>query len=391
MAHRIDIRYPVDELQRNQRRFEQTYRFEFFDRVPVLLGIEPRYLLHARGISFKEYFSDAKTQLLHQLENIKWRIENISDDWFAKQELVIAPDFQNVTNASGCGCEIFWQEDETPHALPCIATLDEMNTYKPPPWEKTLWGKRAEWFLVMRELAEHDFDVRLNGERIPVRVTMAINGDSPFMSAVEMAGVAFYSWLLEDPGACHEFLRKITDRYIEVESRYREILGKPMNSGLNYSDDSAQVISLKQYREFCVPIGRRMYDAFGCDRFDGRLMHLCGRNVHLHPALLNDLHITMLHGFGSANKPEEMSLLAGKVVLQGNLDPMTLYQGSPDEIETETMHLLELLAPAGGLILGDGFNVVPGTSLRSLEVVKRASKQYGVPRQSMDPIPVHGG
>ena len=162
-----------------------------------------------------------------------------------------------------------------------------------------------------------------------------------------------------------------------------------MNDGLNYSDDSAQVISLKQYREFCVPIGQRLYGIFGCDRADGRLMHLCGRNVHLHPALLEDLHITMLHGFGSANKPEEMILLAGKVVLHGNIDPMTLYEGTLDEIEAETMHNLEVLAPSGGLILGDGFNVVPGTPLASLEAVRKASEQYGVPRQSRAPVPVH--
>jgi hypothetical protein len=65
MNYRVDIRYPADEIVRNRRRLESTYRFEFFDRVPVLLGIEVRYLLQARGISFSEYFSDPHTQLIH--------------------------------------------------------------------------------------------------------------------------------------------------------------------------------------------------------------------------------------------------------------------------------------------------------------------------------------
>jgi len=39
MNYRVDIRYPADEIVRNKRRLESAYQFEFFDRVPVLLGI----------------------------------------------------------------------------------------------------------------------------------------------------------------------------------------------------------------------------------------------------------------------------------------------------------------------------------------------------------------
>ncbi len=381
MNYRIDIRYPAEEIIRNKRRLESTYQFEFFDRVPVLLGIEARYILHERSITFSEYFSDPRTQLIHQLENIKWRIENIPDDWLTTESITVSPDFQNVTNASGCGCEIFWQENETPHTHQRFTKIEEMCRFEFPEWRSTLWGKKLEWYQKMSTLVE-DVEVILNGERIPVHVSLSINGDSPFMTAVELAGANFYMWLLEDADACLGFLHRITDRYVEVETAYRKLSNRPLRDGLNYSDDSAQVISLKQYRMFCVPIARRLYDIFGSDRFDGRLMHLCGRNVHLHPALLNDLGITLLHGFGSANTPGEMSLLAGKVILQGNIDPMTLYQGSVADVETETQKILEILGPSGGLILSDGFNVVPGTSLEMLATVKETSQRFGIPRQA---------
>ncbi len=381
MNYRVDIHYPADEIVRNRRRLESTYRFEFFDRVPVLLGIEVRYLLHARGISFNEYFSDPQTQFIHQIENIKWRVENIPDDWLTVDAITVSPDFQNVANASGCGCEVLWQEVETPRTIQRLMTLDEMCHYELPVWRSTLWGKKVEWYFAMKELADN-VDVRLNGERIPVNVALSISGDSPFMSAVELAGASFYEWLVEAPDACQEFLQRIAERYVVVETEYRNITGRPIRDGLNYSDDSAQVISLKQYREFCVPIARRLYDIFGCDRFDGRMMHLCGRNVHLHPALLNDLNITLLHGFGSANRPEEMHLLAGKVILQGNIDPITLYQGSATDVEAETGRLLEILGPYGGLVLSDGFNVVPGTPIDMLEAVRNTSKRFGIPRKA---------
>lgn len=381
MLYTADIRYPHNEIERNKKRLERASAFQWLDRAPVLLGVEARYLLHERGVTFAEYFSDPKTQLIHQIENTKWRIENIPDDWFTEPKITVAPDFQNVTNASGCGCEIFWQEDETPQAVQRIATIDEMARYQLPEWKTTLWGKRLEWYLTMKALTE-EIEIRLNGERIPIHVTVSINGDSPFMSAVELAGSHFYSWLIEAPEECQRLLGTITERYIEVETEYRKVSGRPIRDGLNYSDDSAQVISLAQYKKFCVPVGKKLYDRFGCDRYDGRMMHLCGRNVHLHEALLNDLHITMLTGYGSANAPEEMKLLAGKVILHGNIDPLTLYQESALAVENETMHVLEVLAPYGGIILGDGFNIVPGTPRSILEAIRTTSERFGLPKHN---------
>lgn len=378
MLHRIDIQYPTSEMEKSRKRMEAAYRFEWFDRAPVLLGIEARYLLHERGVTFAEYFSDPKTQLIHQLENLKWRIENIPDDWFTRPVITISPDFQNVTNANGCGADIYWQESETPQAIQCITTLDELVAYTLPDWRETLWGKKLGWFFEMKRLSE-DVHVSLNGERIPIRVTIGINADSPFMTAVDLVDSSFYNWILEAPEECLSFLRKITDRFIEVETEFRKISGRPAHDGLCYSDDSAQVISLEQYREFCVPVGNRLYDMFGNDRHDGRMMHLCGRNVHLHDALLNDLHITQLTGYGSGNAPDEMGVLAGKVLLHGNVDPMTLYKGSAHDVERETSRILEVLADRGGIILGDGFNVVPASPLANLEAVRKASERFGVP------------
>ena len=380
MLHNVNIQYPLCEIEKSRKRLEAAYRFKWFDRAPVLLGIEARYLLHERGVTFAEYFTDPKTQLIHQLENLKWRIENIPDDWFTTPVLTVSPDFQNVTNSSGCGCDVFWHETETPQAIQRISSLDELENYVLPDWRDTLWGKRLGWYYEMKRLVE-DVDVRLNGERIPVQVTLGINADSPFMAAVDLAGPNFYTWMLEAPEACKWFLERITDRYIEVETEFRKVSDRLLNDGLNYSDDSAQIISLEQYREFCVPVGQRLYGLFGNNLHSGRTMHLCGRNVHLHEALLDDLQITLLGGYGSGNLPEEMSYLKGKIILLGNIDPLTLFEGNPQSVEAETMRILKALAPSGGIVLGDGYNVVPASPLANLEAVRKTSQAFGVPTE----------
>lgn len=40
-----------------------------------------------------------------------------------------------------------------------------------------------------------------------------------------------------------------------------------------------------------------------------------------------------------------MTTLAGKVLLHGNISPMTLLEGTPHDVEEETLHLLDVLAP----------------------------------------------
>jgi uroporphyrinogen-III decarboxylase len=87
----------------------------------------------------------------------------------------------------------------------------------------------------------------------------------------------------------------------------------------------------------------------------------------------------MLTGYGSDNTPAEMHALAGKVLLHGNISPMTLFEGTAGAVAAETRTLLESLAPFGGIILGDGFNVVPGSLLENLEAIRKTCQEYRVP------------
>jgi uroporphyrinogen-III decarboxylase len=74
--------------------------------------------------------------------------------------------------------------------------------------------------------------------------------------------------------------------------------------------------------------------------------------------------------------------VAGKMLLHGNISPMTLSNGTVKDVARETMTLLETLAPSGGIIVGDGYNIVPGSPLENLESVRKTCEQFGVPAAS---------
>jgi len=195
---RIEINYPESEMEKNRRRWQAAMRFEWYDRVPVLLGLEARYALAERGVGWLEYFSDPKTQMYHQLLNQKFFIENAPDDRCQAPSVTVSPDFQNITNASGCGCEIIWSDKETPRARPFLDSPEEALAWKPRDHTSGLWGKRLRWYDEMLALRD-EFRVFFNGEEIPIRVGLCINGDSPFMTALEMAQHKFLLWMKECP------------------------------------------------------------------------------------------------------------------------------------------------------------------------------------------------
>lgn len=375
---RIEILYPAAEMERNRLRLEAARQFRYTDRTPVVLGIEARYTLRERGIGWDEYFSDPRTQMHHQLLNQKWCIENVPDDRCTGPGVWVQPDWQNIVNASGAGCEIIFDNLETPRARPFIHTPEDVAAYSPRDHNCGLWFKRLRWYLRMLELRK-EFQVLFNGEEVPIHVGLGINGDSPFMTALDMAQDAFLMWLAEAPDVAHELLNKITCSFIEVESYYREIRGVPVDSGFGLSDDPVGMLSLATYRRMVVPYTKRLYDTFAPPG-KPRGMHLCGKNYHVIDALMDDLCVTSMDGYGSPNMPEAyLERMSGKVVLHGNIDPMLLLNGPVSEIRNASAHLLDVLGSGGGVVLADGYNVCPETPLAYLAVLREVAEEFGAP------------
>ena len=371
---RIEIDYPEERMAANRARLDAVERYAPPDRVPVLFGATTRFNLGRIGMNYPEYLRDPRTQMREQLLFQKWLIEELGDDRYTAPRVEVTPDFENAASPSACGCEIVVSEDYPPWPKPCIADVEGVHRFEPPEPTAGLWGKRLEWFERMLELRS-EFEVIFNGKEIEIEVVAGIGGESPYMIAADMVGEDFLIWILDQPEVCHELLDKVTDGFIRAETHFRKLQGKPVESGFGTSDDSAIVISLEQYREFCVPYTRRMYDAFSGAGM--RLMHLCGRMMHLTPAMDGDLRITHLQGYGFQNAPEEMgAALGGRAILMGNLNPVTLLNGPRDAIRRETLHLLEVLTPYGGIVVTDGYNLAPATPLENLREVVKATEEF---------------
>ena len=88
--------------------------------------------------------------------------------------------------------------------------------------------------------------------------------------------------------------------------------------------------------------------------------------------------MTQFDVFGYTVPPKVAAAnLGGTTLLWGNINPMLMKDGSRAEVKQAALECLTEMGPGGGLMLGDGANVCPGTPLESFQAIMEAAVEYG--------------
>ena len=381
MRFELKIEYSPDKMEASRRRLEARKDFRLVDRVPVSYCIVPRYFAPIFGLRYLDYFSDPETQYRWQLEFAKYRLENVGEDNCTEPVVTVHPYFDNVIPPSAQGAEVGWVESGPPRAQPVIHTVEEMERFEVARPDAGLRGTAIAWWHRMKELAT-ETKVTFGGREGRVEVgVLGLGGLSPHMIAIDLVGQDFYWWMIEYPAACHRFLAKIAKGEIEAEELTRRVDPRPRGQFYGLAEDSAQIVSAHLFREFCVPHTGAMLDHFGRGLRFGRGIHMCGDSRHLLGVLKKNLGMTHFDIFGYLVPPKEAAQkLGGTTLLWGNINPMLMRDGSYGDVKKAARECLEAIAPCGGLLLGDGANVCPGTPLDSFRAIMDTAEEYGTGR-----------
>jgi uroporphyrinogen-III decarboxylase len=379
MARVIEIGVPIQEIAAREARVAAVRRFERPDRVPVWPAINYRYLLPAIGGRFSDYYADPEVMLRAQILGQKWLMEHIRTDQYSIAGAWVGAwtDFQNTTEASALGCEVVFPPDDIPWVkagwvktdadLRRLEQIDVVNG--------GLNGRQIDFRRGMMAVADR-YPVRfLDGPVFYPGAAPALTHTShgPFGVAGDLMGqTEIFAAVLERPDFVRELLSIVTEKIIawldfcwaEMQIPHRDFA---------WTDDLAAYLSARVYRDMVLPFEKKLRF-----HFDGRVsLHMCGHTNHLLSIFADDLQIDELQGFGWEVELDRIAAaMGGRVVLLGNVSPLTIANGTPEEVKAATRRVLEKLAPYGGLIIQDGNNVAPGSTPENINAMMAAAEEY---------------
>jgi hypothetical protein len=377
----IEIGVTLEELAARRRRIEQTKRFELPDRVPVIPAIAHRFLVPMTGTRFREYYADPETMLRTQILAQKWLMESIRTDAYSITGPWVGAwtDFQNTFEAGSLGCPVVFPDDDIPWVGPGWVETDvDLRTLEAMDFVHTgINARQIAFRKAMMDVAEK-YPVRFrDGEVFYPGVTPALThtSDGPFGVAGDLMGqTELFLATKERPDFVRELLRIVTDKLIAYLDFCWEEEHLPVPRDFAWTDDLAVSLSADTYRSLVLPFESRLRF-----HFDGRLsLHMCGATDHLLDIFVRDLQIHEFQGFGYQVSLERVArAMGGRVVLIGNVDPMLIHAGTPEDVREATRKVIEVLGPVRGLIIQDGSNIPPGSPIHNINAMMEAAELYG--------------
>jgi uroporphyrinogen decarboxylase len=200
-------------------------------------------------------------------------------------------------------------------------------------------------------------------------------GWGPFTLAARIVGEErFVKAIYKDKALVEAALEFITDLLIRmfepmVVDHGLELitLGDPTASG--------DLISKKQFEKFALPHLER-FTSWARDAGTKTLLHICGDTtdrLDSFPKTGADC-ISLDH---KVDMGTAMDHLGGVMCVAGNLDPVkTLMSGTPDQVEEETINILEKAFGKGAFILMPGCDIPPETPIENIKRFIETGKKF---------------
>ena len=382
MPEVIEIAVPLEEIEGRRERVTRAKAFGTPDRVPVVPALAHRFLVPTVGVRFKDYYNDPETMLRTQILAQKWLMENVRTDAYTITGAWVGAwtDFQNTFEAGSLGVDIVFPENDIPwvgsgwvKSDKDLRKLEEMD------FTHGLINARQLEFRRAMQAVAWKYPVRFLGGPVfypGENPALTHTSDGPFGVAGDLMGQeTLFAAVYERPDFVKELLRIVTDKLLEYLDFCWEEEHLSVPRDFAWTDDLAAGLPADVYREIVLPYEKRLRF-----HFDGYVsLHMCGQTNHLLQIFADDLHINEFQGFGYEVDLDRLAAtMGGRVVLLGNVNPMLIYSGTPDEVRDATRTVIEKLASYRGLIIQDGNNIPPGSPLQNINAMMEAAEQYGV-------------
>ena len=210
-------------------------------------------------------------------------------------------------------------------------------------------------------------------------VTLCVSG--PFTAVGEICGVEqLCRWIMKKPAVAHHLLRVATDYLIAQARLWRETF---KDACIVYfpSEPTAsnQIISPTQFKEFALPYIKELHREVTGMGYRHILCHICGDQLANLPywaeVPMGDPGIVSV---GSEIDLETAARYFPHDIIYGNLDPVILQTGTPDEIYLATREVvLKGKALGNRYVFGQGCEIPPGAGKENIRAMVKAVADFG--------------
>jgi uroporphyrinogen decarboxylase len=336
-------------------------------RVPVKLPFDDHFLLEEMEVeSTLRYYKDRDYRLkMNKLCNDRMEKAIGMRHFDEKEDMTVSPNrFEVIMGA-------YWAYSEggTPWLESNVKEIDDVKEIIRKA-EKIDMRKAAfpeEWYAE-KERVEKTTGVKLDygsrGHRGPATMATSILG-------TENTCI----FIMDEPDVMKAFYEVLTQKMVEYHNALLEATNSTLKPGYWITDDNSYLFPPQKYEEFCAPFLERMFSEFAPRSEDYRYQHSDSAMGHLMP-ILHNLGVNNVN-FGPTIHPSEIRKAMPKAVIQGQMPPFTLRNGTPDEIIEIVKRDIDAVGADGGLVATTAGSIAAGTPLENIQVYLWAVNEYG--------------
>jgi uroporphyrinogen decarboxylase len=190
-------------------------------------------------------------------------------------------------------------------------------------------------------------------------------------------------WMLKKPELVHHAFKVLTDFQVAVAKLFADSFGADrLLYGLSTPSESNQVISPKQFKEFCVPYIKETLDKAREMGYKYFRHHICGEhNANLPFWAEIDLGgpgIPAIISVGHEVELEKVAKFFPNDIAFGNLEPALLQVGTPEEVYERSKNLvLKGKELPVGFIFSSGCEMPPKAPPYNVWMMTKAVNDFG--------------
>ncbi len=250
------------------------------------------------------------------------------------------------------GSEFGYHEGGTPWLLPVTEDPDEFARVL----DRTEKIDMETWALPEAFRKEWE-QRRVEGRPLP-KLGGGSRGPATVMTSILTVETAFF-WIYDYPELLARFRDLLAEKMVELNRVLRKFSGNT-TQGWWITDDNCALFNEELYREYCFPILKRILDALA----PGDAL----RHQHSDSPMGHLLEAQQELGIREANygPTVDVALIRAKMpktIIEGQMPPFLLRNGSPAEIEARVIEDFKKDGGVGGLHVATAGSVSAGTGV----------------------------